>query len=297
MTMDKIGRKKGIGISHSKIILIGEHSVVYGYPAIAIPLKNIKVKCEIYESSESVKFDLEDTLSTAIYGALEYLRKKNKKLEYKVDSYVPQKRGMGSSAAVSIAGVKAVFDYFDEDLKPDILEKLVNKAEIIAHKTPSGLDAKTCLSDKAIKFIKDKGFKEIDIDLNSYLVIADTGIHGQTRDAIENVKKIGERAKENLKRLGEITDNTEKAIKEKDIFQIGKNMTKAHKELKKLNVTIKESDDLVEEAINNGALGAKMSGGGLGGCIIALVDEKKKAEKIGKKLIEKGAENIWIEVL
>ena len=290
-------KKKGTGISHSKIILIGEHSVVYGYSAIAIPLKNIEVKCEVEESENEIQYDFEDTLSVAIYSALKYLGKEKIKLKYNVDSCIPQKRGMGSSAAISIAGVKAVFNYFDIKLNLNILEELVNKAEIVAHKNPSGLDAKTCLSDKAIKFVKNKGFEKIDINLDGYLIIADTGIYGKTRDAIENVKKLGDKASKSLEKLGEIAENIEDEIKEKKIVNIGKSMTLAHRELQKLNVSSEKSDTLVDEALAQGALGAKMSGGGLGGCIIALTDKKKKAEEISRKLLEKGAVNIWIETL
>ena len=72
-------------------------------------------------------------------------------------------------------------------------------------------------------------------------------------------------------------------------------MNKANLELKKLNLTIEKSDILVEEALKNGALGAKISGGGLGGCIIVLVENEEKARIIGEKLSSKGAANIWIE--
>ena len=82
-------KKKGTGISHSKIILIGEHSVVYGYSAIAIPLKNIEVKCEVEESENEIQYDFEDTLSVAIYSALKYLGKEKIKLKYNVDSCIP----------------------------------------------------------------------------------------------------------------------------------------------------------------------------------------------------------------
>ena len=74
-------------------------------------------------------------------------------------------------------------------------------------------------------------------------------------------------------------------------------MISAHGELKKLGVSIEKSDILVKAAIDEGAYGAKMSGGGLGGCIIALMESREKAEMTGKKLMEKGAVNIWIEAL
>ena len=74
-------------------------------------------------------------------------------------------------------------------------------------------------------------------------------------------------------------------------------MTKAHGKLAQLGVSCQLSDDLVELALENGALGAKMSGGGLGGCVIVLIKEKKEAEDLARLLGEKGASNIWIESL
>ena len=287
--------KIGSGEAHSKIILIGEHSVVYGYPAIAIPLKDILVKCRIMEAKSKYFYNPEDTLSTAIYTALKYLKKENTKIKYLIESEIPTKRGMGSSAAVSIAAIRAVFDYFGKNLDDKILEKMVQEAETVAHMNPSGLDAKTCLSDKALKFIKNKGFSYIDLNLGAYLVVADTGVHGNTREAVENVREMGDKAQPMLKNLGELTEEMEIAIREKSLEKIGEIMNQANLELKKLNLTIEKSDILVEEALKNGALGAKMSGGGLGGCIIALVENEEKARIIGEKLSSKGAANIWIE--
>ena len=115
-------KKIGIGKSHSKIILMGEHSVVYGYPAIALPLKNIEVTCSIRPAQEKLKLDIKDPLSTAIFAALEYLEIKDHPITYAIASTVPQKRGMGSSAAVSIAAVRAVFDYFEAELDQAFLQ-------------------------------------------------------------------------------------------------------------------------------------------------------------------------------
>ena len=108
---------------------------------------------------------------------------------------------------------------------------------------------------------------------------------------------MGEKATPMLSRLGELTSEIEKYIEKKDIINIGKNMTEAHRQLSMLNLNIEKTDLLVKEAMKNGALGAKISGGGKGGCIIALADSRERAEKIGKVLTEKGAVNIWIENL
>ena len=298
--------KRGIGKSHSKIILIGEHSVVYGYPAIAIPLKKIEIECTIEEAKSNFFYDETDTLSVAIFTALKYLKKENVKIKYKITSQIPQKRGMGSSAAVSIAAIRAIFNYFGENLEDELLEKLVNTAEIVAHKTPSGLDAKTCLSDKAIRFVKNKGFSYINLNLDAYLVIADTGIYGNTGEAIQNVKNLGDKAELSLKKLGRLTDemtriltgnieNKEEKIRREKISKIGEIMTAANTELGKLNITIEKTELFVKTAIENGAAGAKISGGGLGGCVIALAKNLEIMEKVKDGFTKCGAENIWVE--
>ena len=296
--------KRGIGKSHSKIILIGEHSVVYGYPAIAIPLKKIEIECAIEEAKSNFFYDETDTLSVAIFTALKYLKKENVKIKYKITSQIPQKRGMGSSAAVSIAAIRAIFNYFGENLEDELLEKLVNMAEIVAHKTPSGLDAKTCLSDKAIRFVKNKGFSYIDLNLDVYLVIADTGIYGNTGEAIQNVKNLGSKAELSLKKLGRLTDEMTRILtgnienkeeKIKKISKIGEIMTAANTELGKLNITIEKTELFVKTAIENGAAGAKISGGGLGGCVIALAENLEIMEKVKDGFTKCGAENIWVE--
>ena len=293
--------KRGIGKSHSKIILIGEHSVVYGYPAIAIPLRKIGIECIVEDAKNSFFYNKINTLSVAIFTALKHLKKENAKIKYKITSQIPQKRGMGSSAAVSIAAIRAIFDYFEEDLTDELLEKLVNTAEIVAHQTPSGLDAKTCLSDKAIKFIKNKEFSYIDLNLDAYLVIADTGIYGKTSEAIQSVKNLGSKADISLKKLGDLTDEMAKILTENSksksemIDKAGKIMTKANTELGKLNITIEKTDLFVKTAIENGASGAKISGGGLGGCVIALAKNLEIVEKIKDGFTKCGAENIWVE--
>ncbi len=290
-------KREGVGISHGKIILMGEHSVVYGYPAIAIPLKDILITCRIEPTTRQYSYRPGDTLSTAIYTALKYLNKQNARIKYNITSDIPTKRGMGSSAAVSIAAIRGVFDYFKREIDEKTLEKLVNEGEIVAHKTPSGLDARTCLSDKAIKFIKGKGFENIEMDLGVYLLIADTGVYGNTGEAVGKIRDMGEKARPMLAELGRLTEETEGYIRDKDIKNIGENMIKAERELKKLGVTIEKSEILVKTALNEGALGAKISGGGLGGCIIALIENNEKLVNIKRKLIEKGAVNIWTTIL
>ena len=290
-------KKVGVGRAHSKIILIGEHAVVYGYPALALPLTNIEVTCRILPSDHAGILYEEDNLSMAVFASLEFLGVQEAYIRCEIESMVPEKRGMGSSAAVSIAAIRAVFDYYEQELDRETLEILANRAEMIAHMNPSGLDAKTCLSDRAIKFIKNVGFSEFETNLGAYLVIADTGIYGHTREAIQEVEQLGMTALPHLHQLGKLTNEVEEALKVKDLERIGIAMSEAHLSLKNLGVSCPEVDRLVATAQENGALGAKMSGGGLGGCIIALVASKEKAVSLADLLREKGAVNTWIESL
>lgn len=290
-------KEVGVGQAHSKIILIGEHAVVYGYPAISLPLLEVEVTCRVVPAATPWRLFEEDTLSMAVYASLEYLNITDAYIRCQIDSAIPEKRGMGSSAAISIAAIRAVFDYFEAELPRDVLEILVNRAEMIAHMNPSGLDAKTCLSDQPIRFIKNVGFEELAMDLSAYLVIADTGVYGHTREAIQVVESKGKEALPFLYALGELTQQAEEAIKARDAVMLGEILTKAHGNLKEIGVSSLEADALVETALQHGALGAKMSGGGLGGCIIALVADYHQAQDLAERLEEKGAVQTWIESL
>ncbi|HEV5236001.1 TPA: mevalonate kinase, partial [Streptococcus pneumoniae] len=225
-------KKVGVGQAHSKIILIGEHAVVYGYPAISLPLLEVEVTCKVVPAESPWRLYEEDTLSMAVYASLEYLDITEACIRCEIDSAIPEKRGMGSSAAISIAAIRAVFDYYQADLPHDVLEILVNRAEMIAHMNPSGLDAKTCLSDQPIRFIKNVGFTELEMDLSAYLVIADTGVYGHTREAIQVVQNKGKDALPFLHALGELTQQAEVAISQKDAEGLGQILSQAHLHLK-----------------------------------------------------------------
>ena len=128
-----------------------------------------------------------------------------------------------------------------------------------------------------------------------------TEIKNTNGEAIQNVKNLGSKADVPLKKLGELTDEMAKILSENSeskgekVDKIGKIMTKANTELKNLNITIKKTDLFVKTAIENGASGAKISGGGLGGCVIALAENLEIMEKVKDGFTKCGAENIWVE--
>ena len=115
-------KEVGVGQAHSKIILIGEHAVVYGYPAISLPLLEVEVTCRVVPAATPWRLFAEDTLSMAVYASLEYLNIREACIRCQIDSAIPEKRGMGSSAAISIAAIRAVFDYYQAELPHDVLE-------------------------------------------------------------------------------------------------------------------------------------------------------------------------------
>ena len=287
----------GVGKAHSKIILIGEHAVVYGYPAIALPLHHIEVICQIIPADSPWILFEDDTLSMAVFASLEHLGIREARIRCRIQSMVPEKRGMGSSAAVSIAAIRAVFDYYQEELDDETLEILVNRAETIAHMNPSGLDAKTCLSDQAIKFIRNVGFYPLELGIKASLVIADTGIHGNTREAIQKVEAKGQEVLSHFHEIGQLTQQVEEALKMNDLTSLGQALTTCHDHLRAVGVSCVEADHLVAVAHENGALGAKISGGGLGGCVIALVKDSREAATIAHALEKEGAHHTWIENL
>ncbi len=135
------------------------------------------------------------------------------------------------------------------------------------------------------------------MDLSAYLVIADTGVYGHTREAIQVVQSKGKDALPFLHALGELTQRAEEAITRKDAEGLGQILSQAHLHLKEIGVSSPEADSLVETALSHGALGVKMSGGGLGGCIIALATNLPHAQELAERLEEKGAVQTWIESL
>ncbi|GAA1782677.1 mevalonate kinase [Leucobacter iarius] len=307
---------RGVGASHAKAILFGEHAVVYGAPAIAIPVDSLTAEAVIERGAPGLRIEsslftgpVEDAparlapVVTAIRASLE--RAGLGELARGVDaqgatvrirSAIPHERGLGSSAAVAAAITRAAFDLAGSALDDETLFELIQTAEKVAHGTPSGIDARTVAATGAIRFNRG-AVAPIRIGAPLTLAFADSGHPGSTAKAVGSVQALREREPETtdalLSRLAEIAEGSIADLAAGDRAAIGAAMTEAHGILNRVGVSSERLDAITEAAREAGAAGAKLTGGGLGGCVIAVADDAAHADRIGAAMRRAGAERTW----
>lgn len=306
--------KTAVGTAHGKIILIGEHAVVYNMPAIALPFMATTTTVTITSIEGETFIDSDyftgylseipealDGFKTALDNVCAYLNVSAQGLHIDVESLIPPERGMGSSAAVATALVKALFNYFDADLTDKIVKKFVDTAEKVTHGNPSGIDSTIVNSLSPIYFKKDESPTSLPFDMDGFLITADTGIKGQTKEAVGDVAKLIQSAKDQttsvVNRIGQLTSQAKDAIIDNNVPILGEIMNQTHRLLKDLTVSNHQLDTLVQAALKAGAAGAKLTGGGRGGCMIALTQSMEHAKKIASELEKAGAIQTWIHPL
>ncbi|MEC6748612.1 mevalonate kinase [Marinilactibacillus sp. XAAS-LB27] len=305
---------QAIGTAHGKIILIGEHSVVYNNPAIALPFPaaHVEVTIEAIQGHSQIRSNYYEgsimnapaslnNLTKTIEAICEDLGYEPSGMQITISSLIPAERGMGSSAAVASALVRALFNFFEQPLEYDLLLHYIGISEKIAHGNPSGLDARVTSGNQPLFYMKSKLPERFDLHLTGYLIAADTGLKGQTREAVQDVadllKKSRRKTKHLLSSLGKLTYQAKEAIEQDNITDLGKILSKAHHHLSDLTVSNEKLDKLVQVALEQGALGAKLTGSGRGGCMIALAKTFDQAKHIANELMKNGAVETWIHSL
>ncbi|MFD1037724.1 mevalonate kinase [Virgibacillus byunsanensis] len=303
-----------IGIAHSKLILIGEHAVVHGQPAIAIPFPLVGVESEIEFVPGAIKLDSTfyhgpidlapeslDGLVNCVKATLEHLNLPIKDMLIRITSSIPPGKGLGSSASVAIAVIRSLFAYSNQSYTEDELLNLANVAETYAHGAPSGIDTLTITSESPIWYEKELPMHFIRPKSDFHFVVADSGRMGDTRLAIESVahllKSAPKRIQARLDRIGEITHQARGALERASKHLLGNMLNEAQKELEALGVSDAGLNRLIYFARQEGALGAKLTGGGNGGCIIALARDEVHSRHLTEKLKKIGAHAVWPFVL
>ncbi|UOQ56778.1 mevalonate kinase [Leucobacter allii] len=304
---------RGTGSAHAKAILFGEHAVVYGAPAIAIPVDSLSAEAEIVPLAPGAApgILLESTLFTgALADAPRRLAPVRAALDaslaraglalpaarVRISSTIPHERGLGSSAAVAAAIARAAFDLAGAPLDRETLFELIQTSERVAHGSPSGIDARTVAAEGAIRF--DRGaVAPVRIGAPLILACADSGTPGSTAQAVGSVQWLRrqqpERTEALLSRLAGIAEGAIADLAAGDRAAIGARMREAHGILRSVGVSSPRLDALVEAAVGAGAAGAKLTGGGLGGCVIAVADSPAHAEELGDAMRGAGAERSW----
>ena len=333
--------RSGYGETCAKVILFGEHSVVYGYSAIALPLKNLRMRatvtgrdlagdetagCETCETCAEIPESADSTIplnsdsritlscldfngklsevpprfssvSTAIHAALEFAGRVGDSLHVVTESNFPPERGLGSSAASAGAVIRAILDYYKIRASEDEIFALTQSAERVAHGRPSGLDATATSASWPVRFSSGE-FSRMEINMRAWLILADSGCKGMTRVTVDALRARmdakPDAVKNQLDELGAIANQAAEDLAFGRAANMGARMTRAHRILADLGVSTPQLDELVQTACDYGALGAKLTGGGGGGCVIALADTEDTAERVSAALRAAGACGTWI---
>ena len=299
-----------------KVILFGEHAVVYNRPALAVPVTQVHADVEILDSpragilinapgidlhAELNSLPADHPIASVILKVFSTLglpsptgRRVGDKggLEISITSSIPVASGLGSGAAVSVALIRSLSSFLFRSLTDDEVNMLAFEIEKLHHGTPSGIDNTVITYNKPVYFIKGQPIETFKVGRPFTIVIGDTGVSALTKESVGDVRRLWLRDTANFENcfneIAQIALIARRSIEHGKPELLGELMDHNHSILQNLTVSSPELDKLVDAARNAGALGAKLSGGGRGGNMIALV-EQDKAEVVANALISAGA--------
>ncbi len=302
------------GYGYGKVILFGEHFVVYGLPAIAGGISK-KTLAKVEEGTKP-GIEIIDNRLTAKGYKEKYVEQQKESMErmkpllgvdfeknpVKItlsgDLYCAS--GVGASAASCVATARAISNYFQLELT----NKQINACGLEGDKAyagnPSGVDNTVSTYGSLVYFKKPNHMEQIQLKNPLHIVLGSTGVTTKTSEAVAGVKQRKEENQEEYSKLfneAEILVNeARKTLEAGELEKIGEYMNKNHELLQKIGVSCKELDYLVTLARENGALGAKMTGGGLGGYMVCLAPNTETQNKISQAMEKQGFKTIVAQI-
>ena len=282
---------KSIASAPGKVILFGEHFVVYGVKAILCSInKRVTVTAEktnerkISINSKIGKLELEpdkpiseinSPLKPFYYLANKSIENKDSGIRIQIDSEIPLGAGLGSSSACCVAGAAAIFKLFGNISREEVL-KLAIEAERTIFENTSGADCTVCTYGGIMEYDKNNGFKKIEHEPNFQLVIINSNIEHSTQSMVSKVKEFENKNKEEFSKLSnlesKLVEDVLKLVKENKIQEIGQKMNQNQEYLEKIGISNKELTKMIKIG-QESSFGAKITGSGGGGCIFALTNE------------------------
>lgn len=296
-----------------KIILFGEHAVVYSRPALAVPVTQVHADVEVLDSSrqgiwihapvidlraELTSLPSDHPIASVILKLIQLFDiSQTPNLEINISSTIPVAAGLGSGAAVSVALIRALALHVAYPLTNGQVNDLVFEIEKLHHGTPSGIDNTVITYNMPVYFIKGQPIETFKTAKPFTIVIGDTGIPALTKESVGDVRLLWLRNTNHFENIfneiAQISLIARRSIESGKPELLGELMGHNHMLLQELTVSSPELDQLVIAARAAGALGAKLSGGGRGGNMIALT-EQARAESVAKALMSAGAKRTII---
>ena len=274
-----------------KVILFGEHFVVYGVKAILCSInKRVTVTAEkisdkkivinseignlILEPNKSIS-EINSPLKPFYYLGNKVIKNQDTGIQIKIDSEIPLGVGLGSSSACCVAGAAAIFKLFGDISKEEILE-LAIEAERTIFENTSGADCTVCTYGGIIEYGKKQGFKKIEDEPNFQLVIANSNIEHSTESMVSEVKAFTIKNKEEFSKLLnqelELVEDVLKLLKENNTIELGEKINQNQEYLETIGISNNQLREMIEIGQKT-SFGAKITGSGGGGCIFAITDE------------------------